>query len=150
MTTSLADATFSDKCIPCSSNCKECAVEPDRCTSCPEGSRLFSYRCAGMFTVQYTYEINIPYSTFLENSESENFIQTISNTTNVNSSDNYINFVREGSTVVGGTISTSSQAQASTVQSGLGNSLAGYNILSSSASVYYGDSQYVEPEEEKV
>lgn len=69
-TNGIADATFSDNCIPCAPNCRTCAVEPDRCTSCPEGSRLFSFRCSGMFTVQYTYELNINYTTFLANSES--------------------------------------------------------------------------------
>ena len=142
MTSSIADAVFSDNCTACSSNCRTCIVEPDRCTSCPEGSRLKGSRCAGMFTVVYEYEVNIPYATFLDNSESETFIETLSNMANINKSDNFINYVREGSTVIGGTISTSSQTQASSVQSGLGSSVGGYSILSSSASVYYGDTAY--------
>ena len=52
--------------------------------------------------------------------------------------------MREGSTVIGGTISTGSQTQATSVQSTLGSSVSGYSILSSSSSVYYGDSVFSE------
>lgn len=76
-------------------------------------------------------------------------MQTLSNLTNVNSTDNYIIFVREGSTVIGGSISTSSQAQATSLQSNMGTTVPGYTVLSSSASVYYGDAQYTAPEEAK-
>lgn len=55
MTTGVDDAVYSDKCIPCDQNCRTCIVQPDRCTSCFDGFRLFSFRCAGLFTVAYSY-----------------------------------------------------------------------------------------------
>lgn len=42
-------------------------------------------------------------------------------------------------------MSTSSATSASTVQSSLGNSVPGFDVLSSSASIYYGDSVYTTP-----
>lgn len=65
--------------------------------------------------------------------------------TGIDSADNYINYVREGSTILGGTMSIGSSSQALSVQSSLGNSVGSYSILSSSASVYYGNSAYTEP-----
>jgi hypothetical protein len=62
----------------------------------------------------------------------------------VDSADNFINFVKEGSTIVGGTVSTGSSTQATAVQGSLGSSVGSYPILASSASVYYGDSAYTE------
>ncbi len=53
--------------------------------------RLFSSRCAGMFTVVYQYTININYDTFLENSDSQGFIEVISRLIGISTEDNYIN-----------------------------------------------------------
>ncbi len=54
----ISNAVFGDQCIPCSSNCKTCQVDPDQCTSCYENFTLYSSRCSGMFTVNYNYELN--------------------------------------------------------------------------------------------
>lgn len=75
----------------------------------------------------------------MADSKSQSFIETISQMVQVSSLDNYVEFIREGSTNVGGTISANSQSGASGIQSSLGNSVPGYTVLSSSASVYYGD-----------
>lgn len=93
-TTGVSSAVYSDKCIPCNPNCQTCQIEPDRCTSCPEGTRLFSSRCAGMFTVVYQYELNVNYTEFLENSQSENFANAVSAATGVDANDTYITSVR--------------------------------------------------------
>lgn len=42
-------------------------------------------------------------------------------------------------------MSTSSASSASTIQSSLGNSVPGFDVLSSSANIYYGDSVYTTP-----
>ncbi len=47
-----------------------------------------------MYTVNYQYELNVPYTVFLENSQAENFATAISSITGVDSSDNYITLVR--------------------------------------------------------
>ena len=144
-TIGVSSAVYSDKCIPCDPNCLTCQVEPDRCTSCPDGNRLFSSRCAGMFTVVYQYELNVNYSDFLQNSQSDTFVNAISAASGVNSNDTYITSVREGSTIVGGTLSSSSQSNANTIQSSLSSSLTGFTVLSSSATVYYGTDPYTPP-----
>lgn len=92
--TGIQNAVLGDQCIACNSNCLTCAVYPDQCTSCPDGTRLFGSRCAGMYTVNYQYELNVPYTVFLENSQAENFATAISSITGVDSSDNYITLVR--------------------------------------------------------
>ena len=143
----ISSATFSDKCIACNPNCRTCQIEPDRCTSCPDGTRLFSSRCAGMYTVVYQYELNNNYSDFLANSKSQDFVDVVASAVNVDSNDTYITYVREGSTVIGGSISTTSSSNANAVQSSLGSTLPGFTVLSSSASVYYGDSVYNAPPE---
>lgn len=53
--TGVQNAVLGDSCIACSSNCRTCAVYPDLCISCPDGFRLFSSRCAGLYTVNYQY-----------------------------------------------------------------------------------------------
>jgi hypothetical protein len=53
--TGIDNAVLGDQCIQCSSNCKTCQVDPNQCTSCPDGFRLFSSRCAGLFNVNYQY-----------------------------------------------------------------------------------------------
>lgn len=142
MSSGVSDATYSDRCIPCDPNCRSCIVQPERCTSCFDGFRLFSFRCAGLFTVVYNYELDIAFSTFLDSASSQQFIDALSAMTGVNSSDNYITYVREGSTQFGGTISASDSASASTIQAGLGSSVPGYTVLSSGSSVYYSDTPY--------
>ncbi len=42
-------------------------------------------------------------------------------------------------------MSTSSASSASTIQSSLGNSVPGFDVLSSSANIYYGDGVYTTP-----
>lgn len=145
MTTGVDDAVYSDKCIACDPNCRTCIVQPDRCTSCFDGFRLFSFRCAGLFTVAYSYELNVSYSDFIDNSHSQTFIETLSNMTGVNSTDNYVDYVREGSTIVGGVISAQNQQAATSIQSGLGSSVSGFTVLSSSSTVNYADSPYTAP-----
>lgn len=61
MVLGISDAVFTDKCIPCSPNCKTCLIEIDRCTSCYSGLYLFSHRCVNSYTVKYTYEIEMNY-----------------------------------------------------------------------------------------
>lgn len=42
-------------------------------------------------------------------------------------------------------MSTSSSSSAAAVQSSLGSSVPGFSVLSSSATIYYGDSVYTQP-----
>lgn len=60
----------------------------------------------------------------------------------VSSENNTIVYIREGSTIIGGSISTSGIAQASAVQASLGSSVPGFTVLSSSAQIYNGNSVY--------
>ena len=143
-TDGISDATFSDKCIACSTNCATCVVEPTRCASCPDGFRLFGYRCNNLYTVQATLELNINYTTFLENSQSQDVSQAISTHTRVESDNIAITQLREGSTVADLTISANSPQQATSVQSQLG-SVSGIGLIAVSANVFYGDSQYTAP-----
>lgn len=112
MTNGISDAVDNDKCIACDSNCRTCIVQPDRCTSCFQGFRLMSYRCAGLFNVIYRYELNLNYSNFLDSSSSQGFVEALSSITGVDIRDNYIQYVLEGSVVVGGSISAQNQQNA--------------------------------------
>lgn len=115
--------------------------------------RLFGSRCAGIYTVGYEIKLNIIYSTFLSDSQSGKFIKLLSDILKVDSNDNYINYIKEGSTIIGGTVSTSGASSASSIastMSGLGSSsIAGFPILSSTSTIYYGDDVYVEKKKQE-
>jgi len=87
----------------------------------------------------------MPFATFIDASKSQDVLEKISTKTGVNIKDNFIEKLYEGSTIVVGSLSTGSAAQAQSVQSSLGNTITGYSILSSSSSVMYNDQVYVPP-----
>lgn len=148
MTTGLEDAVLSDSCIACSGNCLTCVTQPDKCTSCVDGFQLRSSKCAGMFTVGFTFEISDNFTTFLENSVIQNFIDSLAATLGVSAEDIYLSAVSSGSTVLNGFVSTSNAGNAGTVQTSLSNPLPGFTVLSFSSVINYGDNAYVPPAEE--
>lgn len=145
MTASITDAVFNDNCTACDPNCNTCTVQADRCLSCPSGLKLRGYKCIGLYTVDYRFEIDIVFATFIDGLKSQDVLEKISNKTGISLADNFIENLYEGSTIIVGSLSTGSAAQAQSVQTSLGSSITGYTILSSSSSVMYNDQVYVPP-----
>lgn len=56
--------------------------------------------------------------------------------------DTYINYVKEGSTIIGGSISTTGTTDATSISTTLNSGITGYSIISSSSTIYYGDYPY--------
>lgn len=143
--TGINNAVLGDLCIPCASSCKTCQVNPDQCTSCYENNTLYSSTCVGIFTVTFQYELDGDYDNFVQQCRSQDAIEAISEATNTNPNKTFVNNVDRGSIILGGMISTDSSAQAINVHSKIGNTLSGFTVISSSATVYYGSSPYTAP-----
>jgi len=136
----VTQATFNDTCVACNSNCATCDVLPERCTSCPDGYTLKGTRCSNLYNVQFRYVIDTTYATFLSNSEATAFAGKIATLAGVSIDDVYITKVASGSVAVDGAVGSSGQSSANSIQTALTGAVPGYTILSSSATVYYGDS----------
>lgn len=59
----------------------------------------------GRYTVIYRYEIDYDHGNFLKNAESETFTGHICKKLNLDTDRNQIDYIKQGSTVVGGTVS---------------------------------------------
>lgn len=134
--------SLGSRCLPCNPKCLTCSIVPDMCTSCPAGKRLTDFTCADMFNVVYEYRIDFNYGTFLSSSKSDEFISELASFLGISVSNIHVTELYEGSTVVAGSIDTSGQNQANSIQSQLGGFVSGFTILSSSSSVYYGNQVY--------
>jgi hypothetical protein len=96
-----------------------------------------------MYTVNYQYELNIDFTTFLNNSQAQTFIETVSSIVGVDPDDHYLSFIKQGSTIVGGTLSATSLSSANSIQSVLDITIPGFTVLSTSSSIYYGNGPYI-------
>lgn len=139
----LESAVVNDNfCIPCDSNCKTCSVRPERCTSCNSDMRLFGTRCAGIYTVGYNYHLVMPYTDFMANAFSGDFISKLSTNIGVNAADNYINYINKGSTIIGGQVSASDANNAQSISNSLLDSSVPGFTGSVSTQIYYGDDPF--------
>lgn len=118
------------QCQPCSPSCLSCVFDDDRCTSCAAGMKLVGNRCFNEFTVGYQYRLNISYLTFLIDLQSEDFLSSLALLLNISSSDITIDSIREGSTIIAGSVTTSSQANANEIVDTLASApLPNYPVL---------------------
>jgi hypothetical protein len=108
------------------------------CTSCLDGFTLMGQKCMSNYVVSFTYQVDIPYATFLSDSTSQQLLTTIATALNVTISNVILNSLTSGSTVVRGSVSTGSPALAARLSEIAATAtLSGYTVLSRSASVGY-------------
>lgn len=70
--------------------------------------KLVGNRCFNEYTVGYEYRLSTSYLTFLIDLQSEQFLTTLALLLNVSTTDITIESIREGSTIIGGSVSSAS------------------------------------------
>lgn len=104
----LGDFAATSSCIACDSNCLTCWLYPTFCSSCHEGYRLKSTRCHGKHTVSFKFEIDKDLTDFLTSGDQQTFIDGLASLLEIDSDDIVIDAIKEGSSVVEGSVSANS------------------------------------------
>ena len=70
---------------------------------------MLNHRCVKPYKVNFNYTIDTLYSTFIQNSSSDDFLSAIAKTLDIHPNDLHITGLKEGSTILTGFASSSTQ-----------------------------------------